>query len=51
MTLEETELAEIDKAQFYILVRQNPPFALELMRVLSYRLRHSEALNRIPETA
>ena len=30
VTLEETELVEIDEAQFFILVRQNPPFALQL---------------------
>jgi CRP-like cAMP-binding protein len=30
VTLEETELVEIDKPQFYILVRQNPHFALQL---------------------
>ena len=49
VTLEETELVEIDEAQFYILVRQNPYFALQLMRLLAERLRHSHALNRVPE--
>jgi len=49
MTLTETELIEIDEAQFYILVRQNPHFALQLMRLLSERLRHSHALNRISQ--
>jgi CRP/FNR family transcriptional regulator, cyclic AMP receptor protein len=28
VTIEETELVEIDEPQFYILVRQNPHFAL-----------------------
>jgi CRP-like cAMP-binding protein len=49
MTLEETELAEIDEAQFYILVRQNPHLALQLMRLLSERLRHAHVLNRVSE--
>ena len=42
ITLEETELVEIDKAQFYILVRQNPHFALQLMQLLSERLRNAD---------
>jgi len=42
VTLEETELVEIDKAQFYILVRQNPHFALQLMQLLSERLRNAD---------
>ena len=46
VTLEETELVEIDKAQFYILVRQNPHFALQLMQLLSERLRRADALYR-----
>jgi len=46
VTLEETELVEIDKAQFYILVRQNPHFALQLMQLLSERLRNADALYR-----
>src|SRR4029453_7787750 len=41
VTLEETELVEIDKAQFYILVRQNPHFSLQLMQLLSERLRNA----------
>ena len=49
VTREETELVEIDEAQFYILVRQNPHFALQLMRLISERLRHSHALNRVLE--
>ena len=44
VTLEETELVEIDEPQFYILVRQNPHFALQLMQLLSERLRHTDAL-------
>jgi len=46
VTLEETELVEIDKAQFYILVRQNPYFALQMMQLLSERLRNADALYR-----
>ena len=48
VTLEETELVEIDEPQFYILVRQNPHFALQLMRLLSERLRHVDALYKEP---
>jgi CRP-like cAMP-binding protein len=44
VTLEETELVEIDEPQFYILVRQNPHFALQLMQLLSERLRHADDL-------
>ncbi len=47
VALEETELAEIDETQFYLFVRQNPPLALQLMRLLSDRLRHAHALNRV----
>ena len=50
VTLEETELVEIDKAQFYILVRQNPHFALQLMQLLSERLRNVDALYRSAHT-
>ena len=46
VTLEETELVEIDETQFYILVRQNPHFALQLMRLLSERLRRADTLYR-----
>jgi len=46
VTLEETELVEIDEAQFYIFVRQNPHFALQLLRLLSERLRRADALYR-----
>ncbi len=46
VTLEETELVEIDEAQFYIFVRQNPHFALQLMQLLSERLRRADALYR-----
>ena len=46
VALEETELVAIDKAQFYILVRQNPHFALQLMQLLSDRLRSADALYR-----
>ena len=49
VTLEETELVEITAAQFSMLVRQNPDFALQLMRMLSERLRRSHARNRVPE--
>ena len=48
VTLEETELVEIDEAQFYILVRQNPHFALQLMQLLSERLRHTHELYQEP---
>ena len=44
VTLEETELVEIDEAQFYIFVRQNPHFALQLMQLLSERLRRTDHL-------
>jgi CRP-like cAMP-binding protein len=47
-TLEETELVEIDEAEFYILVRQNPHFALQLMQLLSERLRRVDALYKEP---
>ena len=46
VTLEETELVEIDESQFYILVRQNPHFALQLLQLLSERLRRADALYR-----
>jgi CRP/FNR family transcriptional regulator, cyclic AMP receptor protein len=36
---ESTELAPIDKAAFYYLVRRDPEFALRVMRLLSERLR------------
>ena len=49
VTLEETELVHIGEVQFTILVRKNPRFALQLMRILSERLRHDRALNRVPE--
>jgi CRP/FNR family transcriptional regulator, cyclic AMP receptor protein len=49
VTLEETELVEIDEPQFYILVRQNPPFALQLMQLLSERLRRADALYEVPD--
>jgi CRP/FNR family cyclic AMP-dependent transcriptional regulator len=48
VTLEETELVEIDEAQFYLFVRQNPHFALQLMRLLCERLRRADALYRRP---
>jgi len=51
VTREDTELVEIDEAQFYLLVRQNPPFALQMLRVLSERLRHAHALSRVVEHA
>jgi CRP-like cAMP-binding protein len=44
VTPEETDLVEIDEPQFYILVRQNPHFALQLMQFLSERLRRADAL-------
>src|SRR5262245_2957334 len=50
LTLEETELVEIDEPQFYILVRQNPHFALQLMQLLSERLRRADALYRRTQT-
>ena len=46
VALEETEVVEIDEPQFYILVRQNPHFALQLMQLLSERLRRADALYR-----
>jgi CRP-like cAMP-binding protein len=49
VTLAETELVEIDKPQFYLLVRQNPHFALQLMQLLSQRLRRADALYRRPQ--
>jgi len=45
-SFEETELVEIDEPQFYILARQNPHFALQLMQLLSERLRNADALYR-----
>ncbi len=45
-TTEETELVEIDRTQFAILARQNPHFALEMMRLLAERLRRADALYR-----
>jgi len=45
-TPEETELVEIDEAQFFILVRQNRPFTLQLLKLLSERLRTADALYR-----
>lgn len=44
VAMEDTELVEIDKAQFYLLVRQNPHVALQLMQLLSERLRQTHAL-------
>ena len=43
VTLEETELVEIDESQFYDLVQQNSDFALQLMRLLSERLRRVQS--------
>jgi len=51
VTLEETEVVEIDEAQFYILVRQNPHFALQLMQLLSERLRHADRLYKTARQA
>ena len=45
VTLEETELVEITAAQFYILVRQNPDFALQLMR-RRCQLKHADLIWR-----
>mgnify|MGYP000387662651 CR=1 FL=1 len=47
LALEQSELVEIDKTRFYILVRQNPHFALQLMQLLSERLRRADALYRV----
>jgi len=44
VALEETELVEIDEPQFFLFVRQNPHFALQLMQLLSERLRRADAL-------
>ena len=44
VTLEETELVEIHEAQFYIHVRPNPHFALQLTQLLSERLHRANAL-------
>jgi CRP-like cAMP-binding protein len=46
VALEETELVEVDKAEFYALVGQNPSFALQLMQLLSERLRNADVLYR-----
>ena len=46
VALEETEVVEIDEPQFFILIRQNPHFALQLMRLLSERLRQADARAR-----
>ena len=46
VALEETELVEVDEAEFYTLVGQNPPFALQLMQLLSERLRNADVLYR-----
>jgi CRP/FNR family cyclic AMP-dependent transcriptional regulator len=48
VVLAETELVEIDEPQFYILVRQNPHFVLQLMQLLSERLRRADALYKEP---
>ena len=51
VTTEETELVEIDEAQFFILVRHHPHFALLMMRMLADRVRNmrAHALNRVAE--
>jgi CRP/FNR family cyclic AMP-dependent transcriptional regulator len=46
LALEETELVEIDEEHLLFLTRQNPYFALELMRVLCDRIRQGHALSR-----
>jgi CRP/FNR family cyclic AMP-dependent transcriptional regulator len=43
VTAERTELAPIDKRAFDHLVRQNPDFALRIMRLLVQRLRQTNA--------
>ena len=44
VAVEDSDLVEIDKTRFYLLVRQNPHFALQLMQLLSDRLRRANAL-------
>src|SRR5262249_42860339 len=50
VALEETEVVEIDETQFFIMIRENPHFALQLMRLLSERLRQAEARARSKES-
>ncbi|GDY14282.1 hypothetical protein LBMAG53_31600 [Planctomycetota bacterium] len=42
MAVEETTLVEIDEVQFLNTVRQNPYFALQMLKILSARLRQSK---------
>jgi len=44
IAMEACELVEINREKFYLLVRQNPHFALQLMQLLSERLRKADAL-------
>jgi CRP/FNR family cyclic AMP-dependent transcriptional regulator len=44
IALEDSELVEIDEPHFLFLVRQNPYFSLQLMRLLSERLRDRDPL-------
>ena len=41
---EDSELVEIDRTQFYLLVKQNPHFALQLLQLFSERLRRANVL-------
>jgi CRP/FNR family transcriptional regulator, cyclic AMP receptor protein len=43
-TITDCKLAEIDEKRFLFLVQQTPSFALNLMRLLSHRLRRMNAM-------
>ncbi len=50
LTSEPTELAVVDKSTFLRLVREEPDFAMRVMRVLAHRIRRMGALrSRGPE--
>lgn len=40
----ECELAPVNERRFAFLVEQTPHFALQLMRIMAYRLRHMDTL-------
>ena len=42
--MEACELVPIDRKRFLYLVQQTPNFALDVMRVMAHRLRHTNQL-------
>lgn len=44
VAIQESEIVEVDETEFLFLVRQNPFFALQMMKLLSARLRSADAL-------